>query len=55
MKLKIDPLKVNVSKQNLTLSELKYQKKFQIDWAGMTRKFTQKKILAIGEKSIGTG
>ena len=60
MKLKIDPLKVNVSKQNLTLSELKYQKKFQIDWTGMTRKFTQKKKklrekLAIGEKSIGTG
>ena len=39
MKLKKDPLKVNFSKQNLTLSVLKYQKKFQIDWTGIARKF----------------
>ena len=40
---KKDSWKVNVSEQNLTLSILKYQKKFQIDWTGTTRKFTQKK------------
>ena len=39
MKLKKDPLKVNFSKQNLTLSVLKYQKKFRIDWTGIARKF----------------
>ena len=40
MKLKKDPLKVNFSKQNLSLSVLKYQKKFQMDWTGITRKLT---------------
>ena len=45
MKSKKDSWKVNVSEQNLTLSILKYQKKFQIDWTGTTRKFTQKKKL----------
>ena len=41
MKLKKDPLKVNFSKQNLSLSVLKYQKKFQMDWTGITRKFSK--------------
>ena len=44
MKLKKLPLKMNISEQNLTLSVLKYQKKFQVDW-------TCKEIYLLKEKT----
>ena len=52
MKLKKDPLKVNFSKQNLSLSVLKYQKKFQMDWTGITRKFYCKRIINVNNLSF---